>query len=270
MSYPQYAQVADLTSEGRAVGTGNLALRARSFNVVWSDGTGELEVDSPSEYFLLLPDTAATLEWMGTRIAAPGHGVVIMPPGPSNARLVSAGICARIFAPTPSLLDDVPIFGDAGEAPPLRAVKAYSRRIPLAAPAIYRLDELPKSPGMPRAQLFQSATVSINWVEYEGPRDRSNLSPHAHTDIEHGSLALDGEFVHHFRSTWGKNADTWREDEHLRAGPGSLTLIPPPIIHTSEGVGDGRHILIDIFSPPRDDFIANGQILNSFEYRGGT
>jgi hypothetical protein len=28
----------------------------------------------------------------------------------------------------------------------------------------------------------------------------------------------------------------------------------------------GRHILIDLFAPPREDFIAKGQILNSADY----
>lgn len=135
-------------------------------------------------------------------------------------------------------------------------------------PAVHVLDTLANSPGMPRAKLFQTSTMSINWVDYNGPRDRKALSPHCHGDIEQASLSIEGTFVHHFRTSWGADADLWRPDAHIEAGPGTVALIPPPIIHTSEGIGPGRHILIDIFAPPRGDFIAKGQVLNSSDYQG--
>jgi len=34
-----------------------------------------------------------------------------------------------------------------------------------------------------------------------------------------------------------------------------VLVTPPKLIHTSEGIGDGRHILVDIFAPPREDFL---------------
>jgi hypothetical protein len=46
----------------------------------------------------------------------------------------------------------------------------------------------------------------------------------------------------------------------------SILVIPPALIHTSEGVGPGRHLLIDVFAPPRRDFIAKKWMLNSSEY----
>jgi hypothetical protein len=150
--------------------------------------------------------------------------------------------------------------------PALKPIVRYPRTRKPGEPTVHVLADMPNSVGMPRAKLFQTETMSINWVEYLGPRDRTKLSPHFHTDIEQASLAIEGEFTHHYRTTWTIDANKWRPDEHILAAPGTIALIPPPIIHTSEGVGPSRHILIDVFSPPRADFIAKGQILNSGDY----
>jgi mannose-6-phosphate isomerase-like protein (cupin superfamily) len=116
--------------------------------------------------------------------------------------------------------------------------------------------------------MVQSTNLSINWVEYDGPRDRSTLSPHTHRDFEQGSLVLQGRFVHHLRVPWGADADQWRQDEHLEAGSPSLLVIPAGTEHTTEGVGEGPHLLIDLFSPPRADFIARGMVANAGDYAG--
>jgi hypothetical protein len=123
-----------------------------------------------------------------------------------------------------------------------------------------------RAAGRPRLKMLQSATLSINWVEYEGVRDRTQLSPHSHDDFEQGSLAIHGDFVHHLRLPWGPDANQWRDDLHLSAPAGSLSIVPPGLIHTSEGLGEGRHLLIDVFCPPRGDFIAKGWVANSSDY----
>jgi hypothetical protein len=43
-------------------------------------------------------------------------------------------------------------------------------------------------------------------------------------------------------------------------------VVPVHTIHTSAGVGPGHHLLIDVFSPPRADFIAKGWVANSADY----
>lgn len=46
----------------------------------------------------------------------------------------------------------------------------------------------------------------------------------------------------------------------------SVAVIPVHLVHTTEGVGTERHLLIDVFSPPRRDFIAKGCVANARDY----
>ena len=132
---------------------------------------------------------------------------------------------------------------------------------------VFEIDKFRAPADNPRLKMLQSATMSVNWVDYDGPRDRKALSPHAHADFEQASLAVAGDFVHHLRVAWGKNAGEWRDDEHKLAPSPSVLVIPPELIHTTEGVGPGHHLLIDVFAPPRRDFIAKGWVFNAAEYR---
>ena len=87
-----------------------------------------------------------------------------------------------------------------------------------------------------------------------GPRDLKKVSPHHHDDFEQGSLVLSGDWQHHMRWPWSVNMNEWREDVHVAVGAPSLTVIPPPAIHTSTWSAPGDNHLVDMFSPPRIDF----------------
>lgn len=133
-------------------------------------------------------------------------------------------------------------------------------------PAVYAMDTLPPPPDNPRLKMLQTDKMSLNWVRYDGPRDRRRLSPHLHADFPQAGLALEGDFVHHLRTPWGPDSNMWREDVHHHAASPSLIDIPAGIEHTSEGNGGGWHLLVDLFQPPRADYIAKGWVLNSSDY----
>ena len=104
-------------------------------------------------------------------------------------------------------------------------------------------------------RIFRCSTVMVNVLpEDDRPRDPTKLSPHHHDDFEQVSLQIDGDYVHHMRVPWTPDSSTWRDDEHRRCAAPAVVVIPPPLIHTSQSVGEMRHWLIDVFAPPRLDF----------------
>jgi len=221
---------------------------------------------SRTEIILLLPTTGATLT--GDRQAdLPDHAIAIVPAGDYAV----APIAGEIYV----LATDRCDAGDDAVNANAYAV-ADARVRPIGAPyhrtafpgkiRIHRIEDIVIPPDNGRLRFLQSETMSLNWVEYAGVRDRSQLSPHAHADAEQASLAIEGDFLHHLRTPWGRDADAWREDQHLAAGPASVIVIPPDIIHTTEGSGNGRHVLVDVFAPPRADFIARNWVFNAGEY----
>ncbi len=117
-------------------------------------------------------------------------------------------------------------------------------------------------------RIWRCTTLMVNVPDVNvGPRDLKKVSPHHHDDFEQGSLVLSGEWQHHIRWPWTVNMHEWRDDVHVAVGAPSLTVIPPPAIHTSTWSSPGENHLIDIFSPPRIDFSKTpGWVLNENEY----
>jgi mannose-6-phosphate isomerase-like protein (cupin superfamily) len=250
--------------------------RAQNFIVeqVFGRDGEETTFASSDEVMLLLPDSGGRLtgspqEGNDTTAEIREPGIVIVPPGTHGFRFAGGG---RLFilATNRTDLDDEGIANAAAYAEPdpcVAPVGTPFRRVSgVGEVQVLPIATVPYPATNPRLKFVQSSTMSINWVEYAEPRDRTALSPHAHDDLEQGSLAIEGQFLHHLRTPWGKNADLWRDDVHLNAGPSSLLIIPPEIIHTTEGVGSGRHLLIDIFAPPRRDFIAKEWVFNAGDY----
>ena len=131
----------------------------------------------------------------------------------------------------------------------------------------YEVADLATLPHADRTRMIQSDAISINWVEYEGARDPTRLSPHNHSAFEQASLGLRGTFIYHLRVPWMPDSTAWRADRHERIDAPCIGVFPVGLIHTVTGSpGSDRNLLIDIFSPVRDDFVEKGWVANSAEY----
>lgn len=131
----------------------------------------------------------------------------------------------------------------------------------------YEVADLATLPHADRTRMIQSDAISINWVEYEGERDPTRLSPHNHSAFEQASLGLRGTFIYHLRVPWMPDSTAWRADRHKRIDAPCIGVFPVGLIHTVTGSpGSGRNLLIDVFSPVRDDFVEKGWVANSAEY----
>lgn len=265
------ANVCILGDSGDGPGLRHRRGRGQNFLVDWiaaQGRPGDCTLHSADEMLLLLPTAGATLEGEGERREAPGRAICILPPGSFRIALGADGlaIALRTGCPAAELAGSLNAGAYVPPNPRVGPVGDAWQRTGKPGIAVVEVDHMARAAGRPRLKMLQSATMSINWVEYEGMRDRTQLSPHSHEDFEQGSLAIFGDYVHHLRTPWGPDATAWRDDVHMSVPEGSLTIIPPGLIHTTEGVGEGRHLLIDIFAPVRADFVAKGWIANAGDY----
>jgi hypothetical protein len=221
------------------------------------------------EYVLLLheADMAATVEANGETVEVPGYTITMIPPGDSRVTCHAGGRIVRLI--TTQSADVAALAENAGkyagphpQVPPFRAwpepvggfrIRSYSLAVP---------DEEGRF-----GKIFRCTTFMVNVFPPQGPRDVRKLSPHHHDDFEQCSLALQGFYMHHLRWPWTANQHEWREDEHERCLSPSVCVIPPRVIHTSAPTDPGDNVLVDIFSPPREDFSdMPGWVLNADDY----
>jgi mannose-6-phosphate isomerase-like protein (cupin superfamily) len=252
-------------------GTPRRSVRSQNFQIEWIEvapGQPALDLSSATEVMLLLFDCTARIAGESQTAQAPRRSVTVLPAGAFRIEFEGTGRACVISTERQGMPEPLNAESYARPNPRVAAVgPAWARTGDARRIQIFDIDRVKAPATNPRIKMFQSATISINWVDYQGPRDRAALSPHSHADLEQASLAAAGDFVHHLRVAWGKNANEWRDDEHIRVGSPSVLVIPPDVIHTTEGVGPGHHLLIDVFAPPRRDFIAKGWVENSAEYR---
>ena len=108
--------------------------------------------------------------------------------------------------------------------------------------------------------------MMVPYARFLEPRDETQLTPHSHADFEQGSVALEGDWLHHLRVPWTPNKRHWRPDTHLQVASPSTTIIPAGVIHTSQGIAGEGMRLVDVFAPPRKDFSERGWVDNAAEY----
>jgi hypothetical protein len=225
------------------------------------DGELAIVVTGASPAFTVLTDDGAT------RITEPG--LVVVPPGASRISVDGDGPLVRLVEATePAWRDRVANAGAyAEDHPRVALLERWPEPAGARAVRFYPLSGVPADPKR-FGRIFRTRSFMVNFLPLQdGPRDARKLSPHHHDDFEQLSLAVQGEYVHHIRTPWLPDSTTWREDEHVRIGSPSVTIIPPPTVHTSAASDPGVNQLIDIFSPPRADFSEKpGWVLNADDY----
>jgi hypothetical protein len=248
-------------------------VRGQNFVVAYTPLAAEEAVEEtgvPDEHFVLLPQEGVRLAVSGSggRTVLDEPGVVIVPPGNSTVRADRACAVLRIFSSLAS-----PVLERAANASayatPDPAVAPLPRPVGVpttTVPVVHRMSEVPVDPAR-LGRILRTSTLMINWFPRQiGPRDPEKLSPHVHEDFEQGSVTLAGDFVHHFRTPWTPRLSEWREDTQTRCQSPSVAVIPPGVIHTTRAVGAGAHDLVDVFAPPRQDFLDQGWVLNADDY----
>jgi hypothetical protein len=247
--------------------------RGQNFVIAYSDvkdGAVFERKDQIDEYVVLLPDAkaGAVIVAGGETKTVPGYSIAFVPPGASTVTIAGNGRVIRMFSTRSADL--------AAQCSNAAEFKTPQPNIPpyVAWPApedgdkirSYSLD-VPDEPGR-FGRIWRCSTFMVNFLPIQqGPRDITKLSPHHHDDFEQCSLALEGAFTHHLRWPWTVNMTAWREDQHEYCGSPSVTVIPPPAIHTTRGMDAGANLLVDIFAPPRVDFSQKpGWVLNNKDY----
>lgn len=248
-------------------------MRGQNFVLAYSElspGATLVRDQQVDEYMVLLPraDTPVVASAGTQEESSDGYCLLILPPGQSRLNFPKGGVVVRMFSTQSPDLN--------AKCANLASYEQARVNIPPFAPwpappegykiRLYSL-EVPPQPGR-FGRIWRCTTLMINLLGPNvGPRDVTKVSPHHHDDFEQGSLALQGLWRHHLRWPWVTNMNDWREDLHAEVASPSLTIIPPPSIHTSTWLSPEANQLVDIYAPPRLDFSEKpGWVLNEADY----
>lgn len=278
VGFVQSFQLADIEPDDAGAGAPQQwSVRGATFVVTYAVAdrdTTEVWPDIGDETVLVVTDPAASLT-----ISSPGQdleidepSVVILPAGEYRVTARTTGTYVRVV-PDRSVAGVPTARNSAFYAQPHAGIDPLPPRAPdhQGVVRVHRLADVHPVPGR-FGRIFQSSSLMVNILEAEsGPRDPDKLSPHLHETFEQCSVTLHGDYVHHLRVPWTPRQSEWRDDEHLPCSSPSITVIPPGMIHTTRSVGPGHHLMMDVFAPPRTDFLAmDGWVLNAADYPAET
>ena len=220
---------------------------------------------------VVLPAGSAVLTARGgrrgteTRTDLGPRSFVVVPAGEASVTMHDPGPLIRIFSTRSTALAasclnaSEYLTGD----PSIPEFVSWGRAA-TSVPAVFDYSAVPSELGrFGRIYRTDAAMLNIFYPQL-GPRDTSRMSPHAHLEFDQVSLQVDGDYIHHVRTPWGPNMLEWRPDDHRRCTGPAIAIFPPPLVHTSQAIGEGFNQLIDVFGPPRRDFaLQPGWVLNA-------
>jgi len=270
----EYANFHDVEPSVIDVGSRTWYVRGQNFVVAYSEVAGEASFQRErqgDEWVLLLPGdslAAVALEWGGSVIEIPNRSIAFVPGGSSTVTVRGSGQVVRLFTALAEDLASAALNADSylSPHPNVAPLVPWAQAIGTPRVHLYSLD-VPDEEGR-FGRIFRCSTFMVNFLDPTmGPRDTARMSPHTHADFEQCSLAVEGDYYHHIRWPWTTDMGAWRDDNHHHSPSPSVTIIPPPAIHTSQAVGEKVNQLIDIFCPPRVDFSQKaGWVLNVEDY----
>lgn len=242
--------------------------RGANFAVVCTTGEAgaTLTGSAREEQFLYSLDGGITVSAGAQRETLGVEDLAIVPPGEWSVHFDRGGQIVQLVTA------DEPVVAAAANA------ATYAGGAPEVAPVVswpepaggYRLRRYSTLEAYGRGGMVHAfrtrKLMMVPYARFLEPRDETQLTPHAHADFEQGSVALEGEWLHHLRVPWTPNRREWRPDAHVRVGSPSTTIIPAGVIHTSQGVAGEGMRLIDVFAPPRIDFSERGWVDNARDY----
>lgn len=223
----------------------------------------------PDEYMAFLPQSSTLVDITSDDGDARGvsHQLAIVPPGESSITVREPGQIVRLFSAATTDLAARSYNADSYAEPHPNVTMLEPWPAP---PEGFKLRlypiEVEAVPGR-FGVIYRSTNLMVNFIPVRmEPRDPNKMSPHHHDDFEQCSLSLQGEYIHYLRWPWVPDKSIWRDDAAIRVSSPSMTVIPPPSIHTSQSLEPPCQ-LIDIFSPPRFDFSQKpGWVLNAADY----
>lgn len=192
--------------------------------------------------------------------------LAILPPGQWNLRFERPGLVVHLITADEEVAKQAPnsaLYADG--APEVAKIEPWPEPVDGYRLRRYSTLEAYERGGMVHAFRTRKLMM-VPYARFLEPRDETQLTPHSHADFEQGSVALEGDWLHHLRVPWTANKRNWRPDMHLHVQSPSTTIIPAGVIHTSQGIAGEGMRLVDVFAPPRRDFSERGWVDNAADY----
>ena len=259
-----YAEKPQLTAKG----VRSWITRGANFAIVCSVGEAgaTLSGTSKDEQFVYALEGGVTVSSGAQSETLGVEDLAILPPGDWTIRFEQAGhVIQQITADEALAQQAANAAVYAGGAPEVAPIEPWPE--PVGGYRLRRYSTLEAYARGGMVHAFRTRKLMmVPYARFLEPRDETQLTPHSHADFEQGSVALEGDWLHHLRVPWTANRHHWRPDVHLRVASPSTTIIPAGVIHTSQGVAGEGMRLIDVFAPPRMDFSQKGWVDNAADY----